>query len=92
MSIKGFSTDNGIQRYDYNYLDNKPNNIGIFWAVYGETTSDEIATAISKILFELYDYLAVWILAFAPCLHSWVILECAVDYFALIWIHWFECD
>lgn len=48
MSIKGFSTDKGIQRYDYNYLDNKPNNIGIFWAVYGETTSDEIATAISN--------------------------------------------
>ena len=48
MSIKGFSTDNGIQRYDYNYLDNKPNNVGIFWAVYGETASDEIATAISN--------------------------------------------
>lgn len=48
MSIKGFSTNDGIQRYDYNYLDNKPNNIGIFWAIYGETTGEEIATAISN--------------------------------------------
>lgn len=48
-TIKGFLINGEILHYDYNALDNVPDNgAGTFWATYGTTTSNEIEGAIAS--------------------------------------------